>query len=112
MDLVVIAQIITGSATLIVALVLVFQLKQQTNQLKLQHKDFAQQIKNQIGDRRTSATLNLNPDNKFFLNACEVSYSTVYTSTLETMHNDKFTIIPFKDFYCIFKVFNSSRIII
>ena len=36
MDLVVIAQIITGSATLIVALVLVFQLKQQNNQVKLQ----------------------------------------------------------------------------
>ncbi len=35
-------------------------------------------------------TIRRNPDNKFFLNACEVSYSTVYTSTLETMHNDKF----------------------
>jgi len=59
MDLVVIAQIITGSATLIVALVLVFQLKQQTNQLKLQHKDFAQQVRNQIGERRTTATYSL-----------------------------------------------------
>ena len=49
MDLVVVAQIITGSATLIVALVLMYQLKQQNDQLKLQHKDFAQQIKNQIG---------------------------------------------------------------
>ena len=50
MNIEVLAQIITGSATLIVAMVLVFQLKQQTNQLKLQHKDFAQQIKNQIAE--------------------------------------------------------------
>ena len=35
-------------------------------------------------------TIRRNPDNKFFLNACEDSYSTIYTSTLETMHNDKF----------------------
>ena len=49
MDLVVVAQIITGSATLIVALVLMYQLKQQNDQLKLQNKDFAQQVKNQIG---------------------------------------------------------------
>ena len=40
MDLVVIAQLITGTATLIVALVLVFQLKQQNDQLKLQQKDY------------------------------------------------------------------------
>jgi hypothetical protein len=59
MDLIATAQIITGSATLLVALVLMFQLKQQNDQLKLQHKDFAQQIKNQIGDRRTSATFAL-----------------------------------------------------
>ena len=59
MDLVVIAQIITGTATLIVAIVLLFQLRQQNLQLRLQHKDFAQQIKNQIGERRTSATLSL-----------------------------------------------------
>ena len=59
MDLVVIAQIITGTATLIVAIVLSFQLRQQNLQLRLQHKDFAQQIKNQIGERRTSATLSL-----------------------------------------------------
>ena len=59
MDIEVLAQIITGSATLIVAMVLVFQLKQQTNQLKLQHKDFAQQIKNQIDDRRTSGNYSL-----------------------------------------------------
>ncbi|MFL2648599.1 MAG: hypothetical protein ACJ0J2_01755 [Dehalococcoidia bacterium] len=39
MDLVVIAQIITGLATLIVALVLVFQLRKQNQQLELQHKD-------------------------------------------------------------------------
>ena len=31
-----------------------------------------------------------NPDNKFFLRACEYSYTTVYTSTLETMQNNKF----------------------
>ena len=59
MDLVLIAQLITGTATLIVALVLVFQLKQQNDQLKLQHKDFAQQIKNQIGERRTSGNYSL-----------------------------------------------------
>ena len=59
MDLIATAQIITGSATLLVALVLMFQLKQQNDQLKLQHKDFAQQKKNQIGDRRTSATFAL-----------------------------------------------------
>ncbi len=59
MDLVVIAQIITGTETLIVAIVLLFQLRQQNLQLRLQHKDFAQQIKNQIGERRTSATLSL-----------------------------------------------------
>ena len=39
MDLVVTAQIITGLATLIVALVLVFQLRKQNQQLELQHKD-------------------------------------------------------------------------
>tara|TARA_Y100001970_G_scaffold233588_1_gene291271 strand:- start:549 stop:1076 length:528 start_codon:yes stop_codon:yes gene_type:complete len=59
MDLIVIAQIITGTATLVVALVLVFQLKQQNDQLRLQHKDFAQQIKNQIGERRTSGNYSL-----------------------------------------------------
>ena len=59
MDLVVIAQLITGTATLIVALVLVFQLKQQNDQLKLQQKDFVQQIKNQIGERRTSGNYSL-----------------------------------------------------
>ena len=59
MDLVLIAQLITGTATLIVALVLVFQLKQQNDQLKLQQKDFVQQIKNQIGERRTSGNYSL-----------------------------------------------------
>ena len=44
MDLVVIAQIITGLATLIVALVLVFQLRKQNQQLELQHKDADIQI--------------------------------------------------------------------
>ncbi|MAP56695.1 MAG: hypothetical protein CL697_03045 [Chloroflexi bacterium] len=44
MDLVVIAQIITGLATLIVALVLVFQLKKQNQQLELQHKDAEIQV--------------------------------------------------------------------
>ena len=42
-----------------VCIVLLFQLRQQNLQLRLQHKDFAQQIKNQIGERRTSATLSL-----------------------------------------------------
>ena len=59
MDLVLIAQLITGTATLIVALVLVFQLKQQNDQLKLQQKDFVQQIKTQIGERRTSGNYSL-----------------------------------------------------
>ena len=59
MDLVLIAQLITGTATLIVALVLVFQLKQQNDHLKLQQKDFVQQIKNQIGERRTSGNYSL-----------------------------------------------------
>ena len=36
MDLVVIAQLITGIATLLVALVLVFQLKKQNQQLTIQ----------------------------------------------------------------------------
>ena len=39
MDLVVIAQIITGMATLTVATVLVFQLRKQNEQLSLQHRD-------------------------------------------------------------------------
>ena len=39
MDLVVIAQIITGIATLTVAFVLVFQLRKQNEQLSLQHRD-------------------------------------------------------------------------
>ena len=39
MDLVVIAQIITGIATLTVATVLVFQLRKQNEQLSLQHRD-------------------------------------------------------------------------
>ena len=39
MDLVVIAQIITGIATLLVAFVLVFQLRKQNEQLSLQHRD-------------------------------------------------------------------------
>ena len=39
MDLVVIAQLITGVATLIVALVLVFQLRKQSRQLEVQHLD-------------------------------------------------------------------------
>ncbi|MQF83729.1 MAG: hypothetical protein FI736_02800 [SAR202 cluster bacterium] len=39
MDLVVIAQIITGFATLSVAFVLVFQLRKQNEQLSLQHRD-------------------------------------------------------------------------
>ena len=46
-----IAQLITGIATLLVALVLVFQLRKQNQQLAIQHKDFTQQIKNQIMDR-------------------------------------------------------------
>ena len=39
MDLVVIAQIITGMATLTFATVLVFQLRKQNEQLSLQHRD-------------------------------------------------------------------------
>ena len=85
MDIELMAQIITGSATLIVAIVLLFQLKQQSNQLKLQHKDFAQQIKNQIGDRRTSATLNLNPDMREIIFKARYDYK-----SLEETHEKTF----------------------
>ena len=51
MDLVVIAQIITGLATLIVALVLVFQLKKQNQQLSIQHKDSVSNSINQFRQR-------------------------------------------------------------
>ena len=44
MDLVVIAQLITGVATLIVALVLVFQLRKQSRQLEVQHLDSDRQL--------------------------------------------------------------------
>ena len=43
-----VAQIITGTATFIVAVVLVFQLRKQNEQLNLQRRDFTQQIKNQL----------------------------------------------------------------
>ena len=44
MDLVVIAQLITGIATLIVALILVFQLRNQSRQLEVQHLDSDRQL--------------------------------------------------------------------
>ena len=45
MELVVIAQIITGLATLIVALVLVFQLRKQNTQINIQNKQLELQHK-------------------------------------------------------------------
>ena len=45
MDLIVIAQIITGLATLIVALVLVFQLRKQNEQINIQNKQLELQHK-------------------------------------------------------------------
>ena len=51
MDLVLVAQIITGLATLIVALVLVFQLKKQNQQLAIQHKDSVSNSINQFRQR-------------------------------------------------------------
>jgi len=54
------AQIITGTATLIVAVVLVFQLRKQNEQLNLQRRDFTQQIKNQLMDTRTNFILTIN----------------------------------------------------
>ena len=51
MDLVLVAQIITGLATLIVALVLVFQLKKQNQQLSIQHKDSVSNSINQFRQR-------------------------------------------------------------
>ena len=79
MDLVVVAQIITGIATLIVALVLVFQLRQQNNQLKLQRMDFTQQIKNQIVERRTNTVLAqaTNPEIAKIMQNGRYDYSTV-----------------------------------
>ncbi|MBL07209.1 MAG: hypothetical protein CL773_05100 [Chloroflexi bacterium] len=64
MELNVLAQIITGMATLIVAIVLVFQLRKQNQQLAIQHKDFTQQIKNQIMDRRTSTMISNHSNDK------------------------------------------------
>jgi len=58
-----IAQIITGTATFIVAVVLVFQLRKQNEQLNLQRRDFTQQIKNQLMDTRTNFILEINSNN-------------------------------------------------
>ena len=56
MDLVVTAQKITGVATLIVALVLVFQLKKQNEQLSIQHKDSVSNSINQFRQRFENIT--------------------------------------------------------
>ncbi|MCH2305072.1 MAG: hypothetical protein MK330_05930 [SAR202 cluster bacterium] len=58
-----VAQIITGTATFIVAVVLVFQLRKQNEQLNLQRRDFTQQIKNQLMDTRTNFILEINSNN-------------------------------------------------
>ena len=50
MELNVLAQIITGMATLIVAMVLVFQLRKQNEQLAIQHKD---QLGNAVNQFKT-----------------------------------------------------------
>ena len=46
-----IAQIVTGIATLIVAVVLLFQLRKQNQQLNIQHKDTVGNVINQLNTR-------------------------------------------------------------
>ena len=46
-----IAQIVTGIATLIVAVVLLFQLRKQNQQLDIQHKDTVGNVINQLNTR-------------------------------------------------------------
>ena len=46
-----IAQIVTGIATLIVAIVLLFQLRKQNQQLNIQHKDTVGNVINQLNTR-------------------------------------------------------------
>ncbi len=48
MELNVLAQIITGIATLIVAMVLIFQLRKQNEQLGIQHRDQLGNSRNQF----------------------------------------------------------------
>ena len=104
MDLVVIAQIRTGSATLIVALVLVFQLKQQNNQVKLQRMDFTQQIKNQIVERRTNTVLTqaTNPDIFQFMQNGRYDYLSVNAEHKTFFHQMVITsleLLLMKNFY-------------
>ena len=104
MDLVVIAQIITGIATLIVALVLVFQLRQQNNQLKLQRMDFTQQIKNQIVERRTNTVLTqaTNPEIAKIMRNGRYDYSTIDNDHKTFFHQMLITtleLLLLKNFY-------------
>ena len=54
--LVLVVQIITSLATLIVALVLVFQLRKQNDQLKIQHRDSIREANYQIASRFEDVT--------------------------------------------------------
>ena len=54
--LVLVAQIITSLATLIVALVLVFQLRKQNDQLQIQHRDSIREANYQIASRFEDVT--------------------------------------------------------
>ena len=65
MDLLVVAQIITGLATLIVAFVLVFQLRKQTQQLTIQHKDSISNSINQFKSRFEDITKETVSDSEF-----------------------------------------------
>mgnify|MGYP001385620800 FL=1 len=56
MDLAIVAQIITGVATFIVAIVLVFQLRKQNEQLRIQHRDSVREANYQIGSRFEDVT--------------------------------------------------------
>ncbi len=56
MDLAIIAQIITGAATFIVAIVLVFQLTKQNQQLRIQHRDSVREANYQIASRFEDVT--------------------------------------------------------
>ena len=56
MDLAVIAQLITGGATFIVAVALVFQLRKQNQQLKIQHRDSVREASYQIASRFEDVT--------------------------------------------------------
>ncbi|MBL40374.1 MAG: hypothetical protein CL761_03500, partial [Chloroflexi bacterium] len=65
MDLLVVAQLITGVATLVVAFVLVFQLRKQTQLLTIQHKDSISNSLNQFKSRFEDITKETVSDSEF-----------------------------------------------